>query len=80
VCAYPPSGELVSAQSKGDLIVIRAEGSGGRLLSGMWRTGMTLPSRNADDRSEMYYSSPPGDETFMVSEGAAVLTVVSTDK
>jgi uncharacterized cupin superfamily protein len=39
---------------------------------------MTSPVRAADGTSEVWYSAPLGDETLMLIEGEAVLTVTET--
>ncbi|MCA6104126.1 MULTISPECIES: cupin domain-containing protein [Bradyrhizobium] len=73
--------EPVHGPSKvGEVQVIRKVGSTGTLMCGLWRTGMTSPTRKADGSSEMRYSSPMGDETFFLLEGEAVLTVTQTGK
>lgn len=71
--------EPVHGPSKeGEIQVIRDVGATGTLMCGLWRTGMTSPARNADGSSEVKYSAPLGDETFILLEGEAVLTVTPT--
>ena len=43
-----------------------------------WRTGISSPVKRADGGCQVKYSSPLGDETFLLLEGEAVLTVVQT--
>lgn len=65
---------------EGEIQVIRDVGATGTLMCGLWRTGMTSPVRNADGSSEVKCSAPLGDETFIVLEGEAILTVTQTGK
>ena len=67
-------------QRSGEMQLIRDHGATGTLMCGLWRTGMSSPPRNADGSSQMHYCAPRGDETFMVLEGEAVLTVAATGK
>jgi uncharacterized cupin superfamily protein len=63
---------------EGEIHVIRDVGATGTLMCGLWRTSMTSPVRAADGTSEVWYSAPLGDETLMLIEGEAVLTVTET--
>lgn len=71
---------LHGPSKEGEIQVIRDVGATGTLMCGLWRTGMTSPVRNSDGTSEVKYSSPLGDETFLLLEGEAVLTVTQTGK
>ncbi|WP_428382556.1 cupin domain-containing protein [Nevskia ramosa] len=71
---------LHGPSKEGEIQVIRDVGATGTLMCGLWRTGMSSPVRNADGSSEVKYSSPLGDETALLLEGEAVLTVVQTGK
>jgi len=65
---------------EGEIQVIRDVAATGTLMCGLWRTGMTSPVRKADGSSEVRYSAPLGDETSIVLEGEATLTVTQTGK
>ena len=71
---------LYDPSSEGEIQIIRDTGATGTLMCGLWRTGMASPVRHADGSSEVKYSAPLGDETFILLEGEAVLTVTQTGK
>lgn len=68
---YGPSKE-------GEIMVVRDVGATGTLMCGLWRTGITNPVKRADGGCQVKYSAPLGDETLLLLEGEAVLTVVPT--
>lgn len=71
--------EPVHGPSKeGEIFVLRDKGATGTLMAGLWRTGLTSPVKRADGGCQVKYSSPLGDETFLLLEGAATLTVMQT--
>lgn len=65
-------------QVHGEIAVIRTQGTSGSLMAGFWRTGPTSPGASRDGSHRVVYSSPLGDETAVVLEGSATLTVKST--
>lgn len=65
-------------QVHGEIAVIRTHGTSGSLMAGFWRTGPTSPGASRDGSHRVVYSSPLGDETAVVLEGSATLTVKST--
>lgn len=67
-------------QVHGEIAIVRTHGVSGSLQSGLWRTGPTSPGCSADGSHRLIYSSPLGDETAVVLEGSAVITVNSTGK
>lgn len=67
-------------QIHGEIAVIRPYGVSGSLMAGLWRTGPTSPGASPDGSHRVVYSAPLGDETAVVLEGSAVLTVKSTGK
>lgn len=67
-------------QVHGEVVVVRTEGTSGSLLSGLWRTGPTSPGASPDGSHRLIYSSPLGDETAVVLEGEATITVNATGK
>lgn len=67
-------------QVHGEIAVIRAHGVSGSLMAGFWRTGPTSPGAASDGSHRVFYSSPLGDETAVVIEGSATLTVKSTGR
>lgn len=70
----------LGAQTHGEIAVIRVSGTSGSLMAGFWRTGPTSPGASSDGAHRVFYSSPLGDETAVVLEGSATLTVKSTGK
>ena len=69
-----------SPAPEGEIQILREVGATGTLMCGLWRTGLNSPLRKADGSSSFRTSSALGDETFMVLEGEAVLTVVQTGR
>ncbi|WP_428382542.1 cupin domain-containing protein [Nevskia ramosa] len=67
-------------QIQGEICVIRTEGVGGKLQAGFWRNSAASPGSERDGSNKLIYSSPLGDETAVVLEGSAVITVASTGK
>ena len=67
-------------QVHGEIAVIRPEGVSGSLMAGLWRTGPNAPGASPDGSHRVVYSSPLGDETAVILDGRAVLTVKSTGK
>jgi uncharacterized cupin superfamily protein len=67
-------------QVHGEIAVIRPEGVSGSLMAGLWRTGPNAPGASPDGSHRVVYSSPLGDETAVILDGRAVLTVRSTGK
>ena len=60
-------------QAKGEVTVIRAEGTSGELAAGLWRTGHEIVGCEADGSCTIRYSAPLGDETLVLLEGQAHL-------
>ncbi len=67
-------------QVHGEIAVIRTFGTTGTLMAGFWRTGPTSPGCSKDGSHRVVYSAPLGDETAVVIDGSATLTVKSTGK
>jgi uncharacterized cupin superfamily protein len=67
-------------QTKGEVCTIRTEGASGSLQAGFWRTGATSPGCEADGSCHVVYSAPLGDETVVLLEGSATITVTKTGK
>lgn len=65
-------------QVHGEITIVRKHGTSGSLTAGFWRTGPTSPGAAPDGSHRIVYSSPLGDETAVVLDGSAVLTVTST--
>ncbi|WP_224401707.1 cupin domain-containing protein [Pseudonocardia sp. ICBG1034] len=65
-------------QVAGEMTVFRPHGTSGSLQAGFWRTGPTAPGANPDGSHTIVYSSPLGDETAVVLEGSATVTVNAT--
>lgn len=70
----------IGRQVHGEVAVIRPSGTSGSLMAGFWRTGPTSPGATRDGSNRCLYSSPLGDETAVVLDGSATLTVKSTGK
>lgn len=68
------------AQEKGEVVVIRPEGTSGSLMSGLWRTGHQIPGCESDGSCDVVYSAPLGDETMVILEGSADITETATGK
>lgn len=72
-----PTGQVAF----GEITFARQFGTTGRIFSGFWRVSESFPGVNFDEHSRkatMIYSSPMGDETAVVIDGTAELTVKST--
>ena len=67
-------------QVHGEIAVIRSGGTSGSLQAGLWRTGANSRGAAANGAHRLTYSSPLGDETAVVLEGSAVITVKATGK
>ncbi|GAA4555424.1 cupin domain-containing protein [Pseudonocardia xishanensis] len=65
-------------QTKGEVVVIRPEGTSGSLSSGLWRTGHEIAGCEPDGSCIVDYSAPLGDETMVILEGSAEITEVAT--
>ncbi|GAA4555472.1 cupin domain-containing protein [Pseudonocardia xishanensis] len=85
----PPKDEWVpfawedpkhGSQVKGEVVFIRAEGTSGTLMSGLWRTGHEIAGCREDGSCEVVYSAPLGDETMVILEGTADITETATGK
>ena len=64
----------------GEAGVIRAGGTMGTHMAGFWRSGVGLPGAKPDGSCRMPYSAPLGDETIVVLEGEATITVTATGR
>lgn len=71
---------LHGSQCKGEVAVIRPEGTSGSLASGLWRTGHHIAGCEADGSCDIHYSAPLGDETMVILEGSALITETATGK
>jgi uncharacterized cupin superfamily protein len=71
---------LHGPQVKGEVVVIRPEGTSGSLAAGLWRTGYEIPGCEADGSCNIDYSAPLGDETMVILEGSALVTETATGK
>lgn len=60
--------------------MIRAGGTMGTHVAGYWRAAAGLPGCNADGSCRMPNSAPNGDETIVVLEGEATITVTATGR
>jgi len=67
-------------QVKGEFCVIRTDGATGSLQAGFWRTGPSSPGCEADGSCHVVYSAPDADETVVILEGSATITVTATGK
>ncbi|BBG03796.1 MULTISPECIES: cupin domain-containing protein [Pseudonocardia] len=68
------------SQAKGEVVVIRPEGTSGSLMSGLWRTGHQIAGCEADGSCDVVYSAPLGDETMVILEGSATITETATGR
>lgn len=75
-CDDPVHGHQVIGESG----VIRAGGTMGTHVAGFWRSGVGLPGCGPDGSCRLPYSAPLGDETIVVLEGEATITVTSTGR
>ncbi|MDV6286623.1 cupin domain-containing protein [Rhodococcus jostii] len=67
-------------QVKGEYCVVRPKVSEASMMAGFWRTSPTAPGCEADGSCHVVYSAPLGDETIVLIEGSATITVTSTGK
>lgn len=65
---------------QGEIAVFRPEGTSGNLLAGFWRYHAGAPGANADGSGSVVWSAPLGDESAVVLEGSATITVKATGK
>ena len=61
----PLEGEL----TKGELVILRPDGTNGTLLSGLWRSGKDIPGGDAAGTLVTPYTGTLGDETILLLEG-----------
>ena len=69
---------LHGRQVKGEVTVIRPDGTSGSLAAGLWRTGYEIPGCETDGSCNIHYSAPLGDETMVILEGTATVTETAT--
>lgn len=67
-------------QTIGQFGVIRTNGTMGTHVAGYWRSAAGLPGCAADGTCRMPYSAPLGDETTVVLDGEATITVTATGR
>lgn len=67
-------------QCKGEYAAIDFKGTVGDPHLGLWRAGINVAGCGRDGSCEFEYTAPTGDETLIVLEGTATLTVKSTGK
>jgi uncharacterized cupin superfamily protein len=65
-------------QVKGEVAVIRPEGTSGSLMAGLWRTGHEIAGCEPDGSCVVRYSAPLGDETMLLLEGSVEITETAT--
>lgn len=68
------------SQAKGEVHVIRPEGTSGNLSAGLWRTGHDIPGCERDGSCVVKYSAPLGDETMVILEGSVEITETASGK
>ena len=68
------------SQVKGEVVVIRPEGTSGSLMAGLWRTGHEIAGCEPDGSCRVVYSAPLGDETMVLLEGTVDITETATGK
>ena len=61
----PLEGDL----TKGELVILRPEGSSGTVLSGLWRSGKGIAGSEPDGTLVTPYTGTLGDETILLLEG-----------
>lgn len=71
---------LHGAQTKGEVTVIRPQGTSGNLAAGLWRTGHKIAGCNNDGSCQIDYSAPLGDETMVILEGSALITETASGR
>lgn len=67
-------------QVKGEVAVIREEGTSGSLAAGLWRTGHQIAGCEPDGSCWVKYSAPLGDETMVLLEGAVRITETASGR
>lgn len=67
-------------QTRGEVAPISFTPTMGVLRLGLWRTGKGAPGCDADGSCRVDYSAPLGDETVIVLEGTATVTVQATGR
>jgi uncharacterized cupin superfamily protein len=67
-------------QVKGEVFIIRPEGTSGDVKAGLWRTGPGIAGCQPDGSCHVKYSAPDADETVVILEGSAEITVTATGK
>jgi len=72
------SDPVFGSQVKGEVAVIRNQGTMGTLMAGLWRTGREIPGCESDGSCHVDYSAPLGDETMVILEGSATVTIAAT--
>ena len=71
---------LHGAQAKGEVAVIRPQGTSGSLAAGLWRTGHNIAGCDADGSCQIDYSAPLGDETMVILEGTVNITEIASGR
>jgi uncharacterized cupin superfamily protein len=66
---YDFTEPLEGALTKGELVILRPEGSTGTLLSGVWRSGKGIAGGDSDGTLVTPYTGTLGDETILLLEG-----------
>ncbi|WP_040831234.1 cupin domain-containing protein [Nocardia jiangxiensis] len=69
---------LGRSDAQGEIALFRPEGTSGNLSAGFWRYHAGAPGANTDGSGTVVWSSPLGDESAVVLEGSAAITVTST--
>lgn len=67
-------------QVKGEVVVIRPEGTSGNLSAGLWRTGYEIAGCERDGSCQVKYSAPLGDETMVILEGTVRITETASGR
>jgi uncharacterized cupin superfamily protein len=67
-------------QIKGEVAPIPFENTSGSLQLGLWRTGKGIAGCHEDGSCHVDYSAPLGDETMVILEGSATVTIAATGK
>lgn len=65
---------------KGEVAIIRPEGTSGSLMAGLWRTGHGIAGCEADGSCVVEYSAPLGDESVLLLEGSVEITETATGR
>ena len=67
-------------QVNGEVAPVAFDHTSGSLQLGFWRTAKGIPGCNEDGSCHVDYSAPLGDETMVILEGTATVTVTATGK